>query len=328
MKAVQIEQFTGPDGLALIEADKPVLTNDASVLVRNHAAGLNRADLLQVFGKYPPPTGYDARRPGMEFAGEIETVGEGVTGWKKGDRVFGITAGEAQAEYLTVDATLLARIPDNLSFSQAAGVPEVFITAHDALFTRGRLRRGETVLIHAIGSGVGLAGLQLAKAAGAAVIGTSRTPDKLERCREFGLDHGIVVSDTGKVAENVSEVTSGRGVDVILDLVGGGYFEANLASLALKGRLVLVGLTAGREARIDLGMMLAKRATVVGTILRARPVGEKADATGRFAKEVVPLLASGRITPNIDRVFDAKDVVDAYKYLASNASFGKVILEF
>lgn len=327
MKAVQIIEFGSPDGLKLIDVPDPKDPQGTEVIVSVRAAGLNRADLIQVAGHYPPPAGYDPMRPGMEFAGEIKSLGPDVEGWKVGDRVFGITAGEAQAEELVVDASLLLAIPDNISFTEAAGIPEVFITAHDAIFTQGRLQAGETLLIHAVGSGVGLAGLQIAKAAGAEVIGTSRTADKLERCKQFGLDHGIVPKGDD-LADKISEITGGRGVDVILDLVGGGYFEQNLKSLATKGRLILVGLTSGREANFNLGLALQKRATIIGTTLRGRSTVEKAAATAGLAADVLPQFASGRITANIDRVLAASEVVEAYKFLASNESFGKVVLEF
>ncbi len=327
MKAVRIKEFGDPDVLEIADVSEPKHPSGNEVVVRVRAAGLNRADLLQVAGKYPPPAGYDAKRPGMEFAGEVAAVGDAVKDWKTGDRVFGITAGEAQAEFLKVDSSLLAPIPQNLTFTDAAGVPEVFITAHDAIFTRGELKAGENLLIHAVGSGVGLAALQIAKAAGATVIGTSRTPDKLERSRELGLDHGIVTTGSD-FAETVVALTNSKGANVVLDLVGGAYFEQNLQALALRGRLILVGLTSGREATFNLGLALQKRTTIVGTTLRGRSVAEKADATRKFVADVVPHLASGKIRPNIDRVFPADSVVDAYKYLASNESFGKVILEF
>jgi NADPH:quinone reductase-like Zn-dependent oxidoreductase len=263
----------------------------------------------------------------MEFAGEIEAIGRDVEGWSLGDRVFGITAGEAHAERLVVDSSLLSRIPHSMSFTEAAAIAEVFITAHDAIFTRGLLKEGETLLIHAVGSGVGLAGLQIAKALGATVIGTSRTADKLERCKQLGLDHGIVTNGDD-FAARVLEYTGGKGADVILDLVGGGYFEQNLRSLALKGRLVLVGLTSGRESNFNLGLALQKRATIVGTTLRGRSIAEKADATRQFERDVLPLLAAGKISTNVDRVFPASQVIEAYKYVASNQTFGKVVLEF
>jgi NADPH2:quinone reductase len=327
MRSVFITEFGGLENLEIRDVPDPGAPKTTEVLVNVKAAGLNRADLLQVKGLYPPPPGFAPERPGMEFAGEVTEIGPSVTNWSIGDRVFGITAGEAQAELLLTDESLLARIPENLSFTGAAGVPEVFITAHDAIFTRGSLKKGETLLIHAVGSGVGLAALQLGKIAGATVIGTSRTTKKLERCREFGLDHGIT-TDGGDFAEKVTKLANRKGVDVILDLVGGGYFDQSLRSLALKGRLILVGLTSGREATFNMGLALQKRLTIIGTVLRGRPTEEKAEATQKFADEVVPLLAFGKVRPNIDKVFAANDVIAAYQYLASNESFGKVILEF
>lgn len=327
MNAIYISEFGKIDSLEFREVpdlEKPVGTK---VSVRVRATGLNRADLLQVMGKYPPPSGYSLNIPGLEFAGEITEIGDEVTYWQVGDRVFGITAGEAQAEFLSIDQGLLARIPDNLNFSQAAAVPEAFITAHDAIFTRGNLQKGESLLIHAVGSGVGLAALQLAKANGATVLGTSRTSEKLDRCKALGLDHGIIPKD-GDFAREVVEATDGKGVNVILDLVGGGYFQQNLASLDFKGRLILVGLTSGREAKFDLSIALHKRLTIIGTVLRARPDSEKAEATQKFVDDVLPLLASGQLKPNVDRIFKAEDSVSAYEYLGSNESFGKVILEF
>ena len=264
----------------------------------------------------------------MEFAGEVVAVGDRVSRWSVGDRVFGITAGEAQAELLLIDETLLARIPSNLSFPEAASVPEAFITAHDAIFTRGKLKVGECLLIHAVGSGVGLAALQLAKAEGAFVIGTSRTAEKLERGKEFGLDAAIMTGDTVDFAGAVKEATNGKGVDVILDLVGAAYFQQNLASAALKGRLILVGLTSGARAEFDLGIALQKRLRMIGTMLRGRSIEEKADAVKKFSDEVVPFFESGKVRPNLDRTFGIEKVVDAYRYLESNASFGKIVLEF
>ena len=328
MKAVYIAEFGSEDNLKIQEVDEPRKIEANDVLVRVRAAGLNRADLLQIRGMYPPPAGYSPNIPGLEFAGEVAEIGVEVSDWQIGERIFGITAGEAQAEYLSIDSSLLVRIPENLSFTEAAAVPEAFITAHDAIFTRGGLKQGEILLIHAVGSGVGLAGSQLGKANGSMVIGTSRTVDKLDRCVEYGLDHGISTASGVDFAEQIAEITDGKGVDVILDLVGGAYFPRNLASLAVKGRLILVGLTAGRTVEFDMGMALQKRLTITGTVLRGRSTAEKAEATQKFANEVVPLIANGTIRPNLDRVFAAEDVIAAYKYLGSNESFGKVVLEF
>lgn len=328
MKAVYIAQFGGPENLAIREVSDPQKPIGSQVLVRVKAAGLNRADLVQRRGLYAPPPGYSPNIPGLEFAGEIVDKGEEVSTLKKDDRVFGITAGEAQAEFLITDERLAAKIPDNLSYVQAAAIPEVFITAYDAVFTQANLQPGETLLVHAVGSGVGLAALQLAKAKNATVFGTSRTAEKLEKCKVFGLDEGIVTGDRPEFSEIVNGRTGGEGVDVVLDLVGGRYIEENLKSLALKGRLMLVGLTAGSKAEFDLGMVLRKRSKIIGTVLRGRPFEEKAEVTRVFAAEVVPLLASGAVGANVDRVFPFTEVREANEYLESNESFGKVVLEF
>lgn len=327
MRAVYISEFGDPTNLGIREVPDPPAVENTQVLIRVKAVGLNRADLLQVAGLYPPPAGYSPNIPGLEFAGEIVEVGSSVAKWKAGDRVFGIVAGESQAEFLLTDESLIARIPTELSFIDAAAVPEAFITAHDAIFTLGGLSEGKTLLIHAVGSGVGLAGLQLAKAKGAVVIGTSRTADKLGKGSSFGLDLGLTTPEP-QFAEAVLEKTGGRGVDVILDLVGAAYFEQNLASLASKGRLVLVGLSSGRTAEFNIGIVLQKRASIIGTTLRGRSNAEKAEATQLFADDVLPFLASGSVVPNVDRVYPIDDVVAAYNYLRSNESFGKVVLEF
>ncbi len=328
MKAVYISEFGENGSIGLRDVPDPSTPNGSEVLVRVRAAGLNRADLLQRLGLYPPPPGYSPNIPGMEFAGEIAAIGRDATGWKIGDRVFGITAGEAQAESLLIDASLLAAIPPDLDIVEAAAIPEVFITAHDALFTQAGLKSGETLLVHAVGSGVGLAALQLAKAAGAVVIGTSRTSSKLEKCREYGLDTTIVAAGPVDFARVVLDVTGGRGADVILDLVGGTYLNENLNCLAGKGRLMLVGLTAGRSAELNMGLVLARRAHIIGTVMRPRTVVEKAATVSAFAADVIPLLESGKVRPNVDRVFPAGEAGLAYRYLQSNESFGKVILEF
>jgi putative PIG3 family NAD(P)H quinone oxidoreductase len=327
MKAVYIKEFGGPENLEYREVEDPPKPKGSEILIRVRAAGLNRADLLQRRGLYPPPAGYSPNIPGLEFAGEVAAIGDLVEGLKIGDRVFGITTGEAQAELHLIDSSHVSKIPDNLNFVRAAAIPEAFITAHDAIRTQAGLKNGETLLVHAVGSGVGLAGLQLGKAFGATVIGTSRTADKLKKCAEFGLDHGIATADA-QFADKVLELTQNKGLDVVLDLVGGAYFPENLKCLAVKGRVMLVGLTAGRSAEIDLGLALRKRAKIIGTVLRGRSTAEKAEAVARFADEVVPLLANGKVVPNIDKVFPAADVRSAHEYLESNESFGKVILEF
>ncbi len=327
MKAVTIVFFGGVEGLEVREvADAPRPTTDR-VRVRVHAAGLNRADILQRLGRYPAPPGYPQDIPGLEFAGEVVEVGEEARAWRVGDRVFGITGGGAQAEFVTVPESTLAEIPPNLDWAEAASIPEVFMTAHDALFTQCRLQMGERVLIHAAGSGVGTAASQLVSATGAVAYGTSRTADKLERAKEFGLTDSVVVAkDSSEFAEAVKRWTNDAGVDVILDLVGAAYLKANLDSLALKGRLIFVGTTSGAKAEIDYAVVMRKRLRVMGTSLRTRSIEEKATATRLFAQHVVPLLVSGNVRPVIDSVFPMEQVRAAHERIESNESFGKVVL--
>ena len=327
MRAVNITAFGGVEGLEIREvADAPRATLDC-VRVGVRAAGLNRADILQRLGRYPAPPGYPQEVPGIEFAGEVESIGTEVRDWKIGDRVFGIIGGGGQAEYVTVPANHLARIPENLDWAQAAAVPEVFMTAHDALFTQCGVTIGEHVLIHAAGSGVGTAAIQLVRSAGAFAYGTSRTADKLERAKEFGLNSSIAVNgDPAAFAEAAREWTGGAGVNVVLDLVGSAYLQANLQSLAIKGRLIFVGTTSGSKAEIDYGIVMSKRLKIMGTSLRTRSTEEKATATRLFAQQVVPLLATGQVRPVIDRVFKMEDVRAAHERIESNESFGKVVL--
>ena len=327
MKAVYIKEFGGAENLEIRDVENPPKPTEKKVLVNVRTSALNRADILQRQGFYPAPKNFPERILGLEFAGEVAETGEAVENFKTGDPVFGITAGGAQAEFLLTDESLLAKIPDSLNFIEAAAIPEAFITAHDAIFTQANLQKDETLLIHAVGSGVGLAALQLAKAKGIKVFGTSRAADKLEKCLEFGLDEAVLTKDELNFAEIIKENTDNKGVDVILDLVGAKYFAANLESLALQGRLVLVGLTGGRFAEFNLGIALTKRAKIIGTVLRSRSTKEKADATRAFIEEVLPLIAVGEIKPNLDKVFSIENVKEAHEYLESNASFGKVVLE-
>jgi putative PIG3 family NAD(P)H quinone oxidoreductase len=327
MKAVTIISFGGVDVLEIRDvADAPPATLDR-VRVRVRAAGLNRADILQRLGRYPAPPGFPQEIPGIEFAGEIESIGDEVRDWKIGDRVFGIIGGGGQAEYVTVPANHLARVPENLDWAQAAAVPEVFMTAHDALFTQCGVTIGEHVLVHAAGSGVGTAAIQLVKSAGAFAYGTSRTADKLERATEFGLNASMAVHDNpAAFAEAAREWTGGAGVNVVLDLVGSAYLHANLQSLAIKGRLIFVGTTSGSKAEIDYGIVMSKRLKIMGTSLRTRSTEQKATATRLFAQQVVPLLATGQVRPVIDEVFKMEEVRAAHERIESNESFGKVVL--
>jgi NADPH2:quinone reductase len=327
MKAVRIVSFGGIEGLEIREvADAPPATLDR-VRVRVRAAGLNRADILQRLGRYPAPTGYPQDIPGIEFAGEVAEVGDEVRRWKVGDRVFGIIGGGGQAQYVTAHESALAPIPPNLDWAEAAAVPEVFMTAHDALFTQCGVQMGERVLIHAAGSGVGTAAIQLVRAAGAFAYGTSRTADKLEKAKEFGLTESFVATgDTMEFVAAVKRWTMDAGVDVVLDLVGAAYLKANLAALATKGRLIFVGTTSGSRAEMDYSIAMSKRLRIMGTALRTRSLEEKATATRLFAEHVVPLLASGLVRSVIDKVFQMEEVRAAHQRIESNESFGKVVL--
>jgi NADPH:quinone reductase len=329
MKAVTIVNYGGVEGLELRDVNQPAAPTADRVQVRVRAAGLNRADLIQLKGRYPAPPGYPQEIPGLEFAGEVSAIGPEVRSWEVGQRVFGIIGGGAQAEYVVVPENHLAEIPDNLDWAEAAAVPEAFITAHDAIFTRAGLKLGETLLVHAAGSGVGTAAIQLARVAGAKVYGSSRTAAKLERAASLGLHGSIVVEqDTRAVVVAAHAWTEGRGMDVILDLVGGAYLNANLNSLAPLGRMVLVGTTSGSKAEFDFGVAMSKRVTIVGTVLRNRSSEEKATATRLFATHVTPLLADGSVRPIPDRVYEAGEVRAAYSRLESNETLGKVVLTF
>ncbi len=326
MKAVVITQ---PGGLKVLEIrDVPLpKLNSGEILVRVHAAGLNRADLLQRQGRYPAPSGVPEEIPGLEFAGEVVENGAQAKRWRTGDRVFGIVAGGAQAEYLVTHESAVAAIPSNLNWAEAAAIPEVFITAHDALWKQARLAAKESVLIHAVGSGVGLAAVQLARARGAVPFGTSRNQKKLDQAKPFGMADGVVLHESfAPLTEAAQRWTNGKGIDVVLDLVGGPYVAPSLETMALRGRMMLVGTVAGSRAELNLGRVLSKRLELRGTVLRARPLKEKIAVTQAFAAEVVPLLASGVLRPTVDSEFPMAEIQAAHRRLESNDSFGKVVL--
>lgn len=324
MKAVIITEFGGPDVLKLQDVPEPQPSR-GEVRVRVMATALNRADVLQRKGQYAPPPGVPKEIPGLEFAGIITEVHEDVTGFTPGDRVFGLVAGGSYAQFVVTHHRTLAKIPDNLSFEQAAACPEAFVTAYDAMVSQANLRSGEWVLIHAAGSGVGTAAIQLCKALGARSIGTTRTKDKIDRAMELGLHHGIVI-EKGDFSDEVKTLVGAQGVDVVLELVGGNYLVEDLECVATQGRIVLVGLLAGAKVEMNLQRVLSKRVLIKGTTLRARPLEEKIVAGKLLANNIAPLLESGAIKPIIDKVFDISEVARAHEYMEKNDSFGKVIL--
>jgi NADPH2:quinone reductase len=324
MKAVVIREPGGPEVLELRDVADPDVVH-GHVRVKVAYAGVNRADLLQRAGFYPAPPGVPKDVPGLEYAGTVEAVGAGVTRFSPGARVYGLVAGGAYAEKVVVHEREAVPIPDGISDELAAAVPEAFVTAWDALVVQAGLSAGESLLVHAAGSGVGSAGVQIGRALGCTVLGTSRHAEKLERARELGLDEGIV-PDQGSFAAAVRAKTGGRGVDVVLDLVGGAYFPEELEACAPRARVVVVGLTAGRKASIDLGLLLQRRLHVVGTVLRARPLEEKIAAAQLLERSIGPLLAKRRLAPVVDRVFSLAQAADAHALVASDATFGKVLL--
>jgi putative PIG3 family NAD(P)H quinone oxidoreductase len=322
MKAAIITQPGGPEVLKIQDVETPEPVGE-QVRVRVRASGMNRADLLQRVGIYGAPAGSPSDIPGLEFAGEVDAVGSLVRTWKPGQRVMGLAGGGAQAEYILAHEGLLVEIPENLDFVQAAGVPEVFMTAHDALFTQAGLGMGERVLIHAAGSGVGTAAIQLVKAAGATAFGTARTPAKLERVRELGLDAGFSPQN---FAAEIQALTGGQGVQVVLDGVGAAYLEQNLQAMGLWGRMVILGEMGGTLGNLNISLLLVKRISIKGVILRSRTLEEKLAVTRAFAASVLPLLASGRVRPIIERTYPLAEISAAHTAMGNNQNFGKIIL--
>jgi putative PIG3 family NAD(P)H quinone oxidoreductase len=326
LRAAVITRPGEPDVLELREVPDPE-PGHGEVRVRVRASALNRADTLQRVGRYPAPAGVPRDIPGIEFAGEVDEVGTGVERWRRGDRVFAIVGGGAHAEYVIAPQHTLVRIPDALDWPEAGAAPEAFMTAHDAAVTQAGLIAGESVLIHAVGSGVGLAATSLVRALGGVPYGTSRTADKIERARPLGLEDGVVVDrELEPMVLAASRWTQGRGFEIVLDLLGGAYVPASVEALGLKGRLMLIGTVAGPRATIEVGRILAKRLTIRGTVLRARSLPEKTAVADAFARDVVPLLERKAVVPVIDSVFPLARIADAHRRMESNASFGKVVL--
>lgn len=324
MRAIRIRE---PGGLEVLEMHEIVEPEPGvgEIRVAVRAFGLNRADLLQRRGLYPPPPDAPKDIPGLELAGEVEALGPGTYRFEPGDRVMGVVSGGAYAEKLVLHERAALRVPASMEWPIAAAIPEAFLTAFDALILQAELKPGEWVLIHAVGSGVGTAALQIAKMLGARVIGTSRSGDKLSRCSALGLDAGLALKEP-LFAEEVRSLTGGAGADVVLDLVGGSYLEENVAAMAPKGRQIVVGLMAGNFATLPLGLLLARRLTVRGTVLRSRPLEEKIALAQAFERQMLPQFEAGRLRPVIDTILPAGDVRRAHERLEANATFGKIVL--
>lgn len=329
MKAVVLTAYGDLDVLTITDISDPV-PGPEEVLVDIVATALNRADLLQRRGLYPSPplAGFvppAPEIPGMEFSGRVAALGERVTSWSVGDEVMGIVGGGSYAQRLVIHEHQLMHIPTTVSVEDAAAIPEVWITAFDALVVQGGLTSGRIALVHAGASGVGTAAIQICKAIGARVIVTA-SAGKLEACRALGADLAIDYASQDFVAE-CAAFTNGAGVDVVLDVIGGDYVNKNIAAVRVGGRIVQVGTMGAGRSDVNIGMMLPKRASLIGTVLRARPLAEKIAITQRFAAEVLPLFEAGLVKPVIDSRYPLSAIADAHAYMETNANVGKILID-
>lgn len=325
MRAVVIPEYGGVDVLQVREVPDPA-PGPEEVLVNVACSAMNRADLLQRMGLYPAPGPKpEFEIPGLEFAGTIAARGERVTGWSVGDEVMGIVSGGAKAEQVVTHERMLQRIPASVELRDAAAIPEVFMTAHDALVTQGGLASGGTALVHAGASGVGTAAIQIVKAIGARIAVTCST-SKVVACTDLGADLVIDYTETD-FADAIKEWTGRQGVDVVLDVIGGDYLARNIASVRVQGRIIQVGVMGEPTATFPLGALLPKRAALIGTVLRSRPIEQKIDANQRFCAELLPRFDDGSLRPVIDSRFAFDDIAEAHEYMATNANVGKILLD-
>ena len=323
MRAVVFTGAGGNEVIDLVDRPDPRPTGN-DVVVRVRYAGLNPADAQQRIGVYPAPPGSPADIPGLEVSGVVESCGEAVTTWAPGDRVFGLVGGGGLAERVLVNERHLARIPDSMSDEDAAAVPEAYMTAHDAVRTQADLKMGETLLVHGAAGGVGSAAVQIGLAAGARVIGVVRSETAYQAVKDLGAE---AVYDAD-FAQQVLDLTAGRGADVILELVGAPHFPGNLDAIAARGRIIVVGVGAGSEVQLPLLRLMQKRIRMQGTVLRARPIEQKADVVRAFEREVLPALAAGVVKPVLERTYPAADVAAAFDHLEGPGKVGKVLLDF
>lgn len=324
MKAILLSEFGGPEKMHLGETPEPVL-KEREVLVRVRAAGVNRADTLQRKGLYPPPAG-ESEIMGLELAGEVVALGPDCSLRAVGDKVFGIVSGGGYAQYAAIDERLAMPIPARLEFTEAAGLAEVFLTAHQALFWLAGLQAGERVLIHAGASGVGTAATQLAREAGARVMVTAGSETKLATCRSLGAELGINYKEQDFVVA-AKQATDGAGPAVVIDFIGGSYFQRNLETLAMDGRMVMLATISGGEAeKVNLRLILGKRLQVMGSTLRARPLAYRAELTADFGQRWLPLFAAGRLRPVIDSIYPWQQAAEAHRRIEANLNIGKIIL--
>ncbi len=323
MQAITITEPGGPEVLRLTEVPDPV-AGPGEALIEVTASGVNRADLLQRQGHYPPPPGAPPY-PGLECSGRIAAFGGGAGGWKVGDQVCALLAGGGYARLVTVPVTQLLPIPEGVTVTEAAALPEAACTVYSNVFDLGGLRAGETLLVHGGASGIGTTAIQLAKALGARVACTAGSPAKLARCRELGADLAISYAEEDFVTA-VRDFTAGRGAEVILDLMGAAYLSRNVAALADDGRLMVIGMQGGIRAELDLSQLMRKRASVSATSLRARPAEQKAAIVAAVASRVWPLVGAGRVRPVIQAILPLAEAARAHQLLEEGGHVGKIVL--
>lgn len=326
MKAIVITQPGAPEVLQLQERPKPSFDTD-EVLVKVAAAGVNRPDVFQRKGNYPPPACAPQDIPGLEIAGIIAEVGANVTRWKVGDKVCALVMGGGYAEYCNVPAGQCLPIPENLSFIEAASLPETFFTVWSNVFDRGHLQKGESLLVHGGSSGIGVAAIQMAKSLGSTVYATAGSNEKCKFCEELGAAKAINYK-TENFAEVIKQLTNSKGVNVILDMIGGDYTAPNLQSLAEEGRLVFINTMKGKDVNIDLSIVMRKRLTITGSMLRSREISFKSAIAQKLEENIWPLLKSGEIKPVIYKVFPAEQAAAAHQLMESSEHTGKIVLSF
>jgi len=324
VRAVVITKHGDPEVLDIVDVERPQPSAN-EILVKVRATSLNRADLLQRMGFYPDPFPGKQEIPGLEFAGTVEFCGSAAKVWKPGDQVIGIVSGGAYAEYLVVHENQAMRAPSKVSFDDAGAIPEVFITAWDALVCQGNLQSGGWALVHAGASGVGTAAIQICKAIGANVVVTCSS-GKRDACLALGADIAVDYRSEDFV-EVCKKATNSHGVNAVLDVIGGEYLNRNVATLALKGTIVQVGLMGGASTPFNISALMPKRARLIGTVLRPRPLEEKIAVTQRFISEMLPMFETGKLRPVIDSRYTLENISAAHSYMETNASTGKIIID-
>jgi len=326
MKAIIITQPGPPDVLQL--QDRPIPAYHANeVLVKVYAAGINRPDVAQRKGNYPPPASAPQDIPGLEIAGIVTEVGAEITRWKVGGKVCALVIGGGYAEYCSVPEGQCLPIPGNLSFTEAASLPETFFTVWSNVFDRGKLQPGESLLVHGGSSGIGVTAIQMAVALGNTVYTTAGTEEKCKFCENLGAAKAINYK-TQNFKDEILKLTNNKGVNVIVDMIGGDYTPLNLQSLADEGRLVMINTMKGKDVNVDLSLVMRKRLDITGSMLRSRDVAFKTAIAGDLEKHIWPLLASGKIKPVICKVFPASEAAEAHRLMESSEHIGKIVLDF